>query len=211
MRFVPISELTEDQQPYGEPLPVATLIVGGRLWGDTAGKAKSNGDSSITSLLASALGTMVSDKDMPSDDPATLLVRALLKHREDALEWNGSHSDHTYYTRVSRLEVDYHPGVELSGISEAAGLRPSIWPWKSELIMHDGEIRVKIGYRRPGTCYYPLDDGRILSAAYAISAKLLPWVVERLDEGAKLAEGMAFLDWNWREYGQSIGGLPTEG
>ena len=207
MPFVPRSQLTEEQLPYGEPLPVPILIVGGRLWGDTAGKRKDNGDRSPASGIAAMLGTMRADMDRPDDDPATCLVRALLKHREDVWEWAGDNG-RTYYTTIRRLDVDYHPNIDLLGISEAAGLKPSIWPWKSSVEMDDFYVRARIGYGARTLYYYPLEDSRILTAAYSIPKALLPWIVERLAAGAPFAAEMSLLDWSWQEYGRSIGVLP---
>ena len=131
-----------------------------------------------------------------------MLVRALVEHGDKMVSWRSG--DSTYYSAIDRFHVDYHPGAELEAISDIAGLKSSIWPIKSNLEMGADCASASIGYGRPYTYYYPLDDGRVLITQDRIPSRLLTWVVSAMDT-VGMPDGFEIADWNWREYAASIG------
>lgn len=133
-----------------------------------------NGDrSSPASGLTMILGAMA-DKGapLPSDAHARLTQAIAVRLAAKAKEREG-----IYFT----LDVDYHPGRELTEISAAAGLAVS-WPIKSHLCItspySDGSGDLSVsdaqGYGRPATTYKLLseDRGWLITTGFTVDRKI---------------------------------------
>jgi hypothetical protein len=203
LNLVPLSEVPTDNQGWLRPAPpIAVRILAGKIWGETGGSRKDNGARDPISFMANAMATMLTAADMTSDDPAAALTRALVEHGDKVVA-DTSDTRH-YYSRITRFDVDYHPNHELTAISEAAGLKPTIWPFKSYCEMDADCVSAKFGYGANFAFYYPLDDGRVLITQDRIPSRLLTWVVSAMDT-VGMPDGFEIADWNWREYAASIG------
>lgn len=179
MRFIPETDVPADDRCSGTPRPVSVLIVAGRLWGEAA----------------------QAEEDVPRR-----VVRALVRHREDLIEVTPT-AGRPWYVRLTSLDAtDDHLGP----LNEAAGTTTTAWPAIGHVFMDPycvGVLQTEApheGYMH----YYPRPTGAILRSKFRLPAELINWIAALDLAGIRLPPHTEWADWNWKDYGRSVGVWP---
>lgn len=196
-----------DYDDYQTTPPVAVRILAAHEWARLLNTHGSNGETDpLRAGMLHVLIGMSAAKNAPTDAGRLAFARALVTLGGGVVktETNFGGAMHTHYHRLAELSVDYHPGLWLSDIAEAAGLPKVVWPMKTHSRLDTDCFHLRAGYGATSQHLYPLSDGRVLVSTGERLGVSPGWVAEA---GAAVGfpPSVHVAGWNWRAYAEEIG------
>lgn len=153
-----------------------------------------NGDSSMTSGMASVMAGMnnshnmaqVDDYDAAIERFREILTKRLKFLRDHNGEPTGKMSDRGHgperYWFSHSLSCDYHPDCELAEAAAEAGIPESAFSWKTDVTFYGTDcVSVSAGYAAPSLHHYPVLDGQWLVCE--LQGRDMPKIIDAVRNG----------------------------